>query len=103
MGDERDERVVVVGAGVAGLVAAIDLARFGREVVLLERAEEPGGKLRPERIAGRPVDAGPTVLTLRRVFDGLFDDAGACFADRVALRPAAILARIAPTKSRAAG
>ncbi|MFO0690345.1 MAG: phytoene desaturase family protein [Myxococcota bacterium] len=88
-----DDPILVVGAGIAGLVAAIDLARTGREVVVLERADAPGGKLRPFRVADRWLDGGPTVLTLRRVFDGLFADASACFEERVGLRPAEILAR----------
>ena len=39
-------RIAVIGAGMAGLTAAVDLARSGCEVVLFERAAAPGGKLR---------------------------------------------------------
>ena len=41
----------------------------------------------------RPVDAGPTVLTFRDVFEELFADAGANLSDHVTLRPLDILAR----------
>jgi 1-hydroxycarotenoid 3,4-desaturase len=85
--------IAVIGAGVAGLTAAIDLARAGQEVVVFERAAAPGGKLRQVSVAGRAMDAGPTVFTLRRVFDELFDDAGDNFAQRVKLISAKVLAR----------
>jgi phytoene dehydrogenase-like protein len=38
-----DKRVVIVGAGSAGLVCAINLARAGMDVTLLEHASSPGG------------------------------------------------------------
>jgi 1-hydroxycarotenoid 3,4-desaturase len=84
---------VVVGAGVAGLTAAIDLARRGVSVTLLERAGAPGGKMREVTLGDARIDAGPTVLTLRHVFDELFDDAGTTLDAHVRLTPAAVLAR----------
>jgi 1-hydroxycarotenoid 3,4-desaturase len=84
---------VVVGAGVAGLTAAIDLARRGVQVTLLERAAAPGGKMREVALGAARIDAGPTVLTLRHVFDELFDDAGATLEAYVQLAPADVLAR----------
>ncbi|WP_052961488.1 MULTISPECIES: protoporphyrinogen/coproporphyrinogen oxidase [unclassified Leucobacter] len=44
-------RVAVVGGGIAGLVAARDLALGGAEVTVIERDDRLGGKLRGERIA----------------------------------------------------
>lgn len=41
---EYDFDVIVVGAGVAGSVAATQLARAGHEVLLIERGVEPGSK-----------------------------------------------------------
>ena len=81
-------RVAVIGAGMAGLTAAIDLARSGCEVVLFERAAAPGGKLREVAIADARLDAGPTVFTLRGVFDQLFADAGDDLDRRLKLVPA---------------
>ena len=86
-------RVAVIGAGMAGLSAAIDLARSGCEVVLFERAQSPGGKLREIAIANARLDAGPTVFTLRAVFDQLFADAGDDLDRRLKLVPAELLAR----------
>lgn len=85
--------VIVVGAGIAGLAAAIDLARRGVSVSVVERAATPGGKMRQASLGTVRIDAGPTVLTLRRVFDDLFRDAGARLEDHLTLQPADILAR----------
>jgi 1-hydroxycarotenoid 3,4-desaturase len=85
--------VAVVGAGVAGLCAGVDLAAAGCSVTVLERAAVPGGKLRQLRAGGEPVDAGPTVLTLRGIFAQLFADAGARIEEHLTMQPLEILAR----------
>jgi len=91
----RRGRVVVVGAGMGGLAAAADLARLGAEVTVVDRAAGPGGKLRQLVVdpAAPGIDAGPTVFTMRWVFEGLFADAGAQLHDELALVPAVTLAR----------
>jgi len=86
-------RVAVIGGGVGGLVAALELACAGLEVTVLERAATPGGKLREVAVAGRRLDAGPTVFTMRWVFEAIFADAGAVLADHLTLMPARVLAR----------
>jgi 1-hydroxycarotenoid 3,4-desaturase len=86
-------RAVVVGAGIGGLAAAVELAGRGLEVEILERGSAPGGKLRQVEIGGWRLDAGPTVLTMRWVLEELFDRAGVRLADRLKLRPAETLAR----------
>ncbi|HET8664008.1 MAG TPA: protoporphyrinogen oxidase [Nocardioides sp.] len=57
---------VVVGGGVAGLVAARDLAAGGRSVLVLEGSPEVGGKLRLGTIAGVQVDVGAESMLARR-------------------------------------
>ncbi len=84
---------MVVGAGVGGLACAIDLARQGFAVTVVERAATPGGKMRELPVGEARIDAGPTVFTMRWVFDSLFADAGVSLAERVGLTPASILAR----------
>jgi 1-hydroxycarotenoid 3,4-desaturase len=86
-------RVVVVGAGIGGLVAALLLASRGLQVSVLERADAPGGKMRQLRVDGAAIDAGPTVLTLRWIFEQIFADAGARLDEHLALTPLAVLAR----------
>jgi 1-hydroxycarotenoid 3,4-desaturase len=90
-------RVVIIGAGIGGLTAAALLAAQGEDVLVLERAAAAGGKLREIAVAGRPIDAGPTVFTMRWVFDEIFAAAGAAFDDHVKLAPLSILARHAWT------
>ncbi|MFN8883572.1 FAD-dependent oxidoreductase [Gemmatimonas sp.] len=83
--------IVIVGAGVAGLVAAIELQAAGRAVLVLDAAPEVGGRVRTSRHDGLVIDHGFQVLftaypTLRRYLD----------FDRLALRkflPAARIAR----------
>jgi 1-hydroxycarotenoid 3,4-desaturase len=76
-----------------GLAAAVDLARAGLQVTVVERASGPGGKMRQIRVGGSGIDAGPTVFTMRWVFDALFEDAGAALDTALDLEPAHILAR----------
>ncbi|MBI1186135.1 MAG: phytoene desaturase [Alphaproteobacteria bacterium] len=85
--------VVVIGAGMGGLACALDLAAQGAPVVTLEAAAAPGGKMHETRIGDAAIDSGPTVLTMRWVFDALFADAGATLDAHVRLTPLAILAR----------
>lgn len=87
------DRVVVVGAGIGGLSSAIALAGAGVGVTVIERRGDPGGKMRTVPAGGVPVDSGPTVFTMKWVFDGLFDRAGLSFDDAVTLDGADILAR----------
>ena len=58
------DRVVVVGAGLSGLSAALRLAGAGRQVTVLERADVPGGRAGLLQVDGYAFDTGPTVLTM---------------------------------------
>jgi phytoene desaturase len=58
------ERVVVVGAGLAGLACALHLAAAGRQVTVLERESAPGGRAGRLSLQGYEFDTGPTVLTM---------------------------------------
>ena len=84
---------MVIGAGMGGLAAAIRLAAAGCDVTVLEAQNTPGGKMRTVPSPAGPVDAGPTVLTIRHVFDDLFDAGGARLDDHVTLHREALLAR----------
>ena len=84
---------VIIGAGIGGLVSAALLAARGQRVTVVEAAHAPGGKLRTVTAGGRTIDAGPTVFTLRSIFDEIFAACGATLDAHVTLRPATILAR----------
>jgi 1-hydroxycarotenoid 3,4-desaturase len=89
----RQEQIAIVGAGIGGLACAIELARSGFGVTVLERAEHAGGKMREVIVGDSRIDAGPTVMTMRWVFDEIFDAAGAVLDHHLSLRPLDILAR----------
>ncbi len=86
-------RVVVIGAGVGGLVAALQLARRGLSVTLVEARDTPGGKMRQPVVDGAAIDSGPTVFTMRWIFEQIFESAGTRLQDELALTPLPVLAR----------
>lgn len=85
--------VVVAGAGIGGLVAALDLAVRGLDVVVVERAADPGGKMREVSIDNQRLDAGPTVVTMPWIFEEIFRDAGSDLHQQLTMRPLQVLAR----------
>jgi phytoene desaturase len=92
------DRVVVVGAGLAGLSAAMRLAGAGRSVTVLERGASPGGRA-AQRVLSAPgggeyrFDPGPTVLTMPELIADCFDALGEDMPDWLNLRPVAPIYR----------
>ncbi|GLY41862.1 phytoene dehydrogenase [Amycolatopsis sp. NBRC 101858] len=81
----RTDRVVVVGAGLAGLSAALHLAGRGRSVVVLERDPGPGGRAGRVDLDGYHLDTGPTVLTMPAILGDAFAAVGADLAAHLRL------------------
>jgi phytoene desaturase len=85
----RTDHVVVVGAGLAGLSAALHLLGAGRRVTVLERADHPGGRAGRLDLAGPAgrylADTGPTVLTMPDVLEATLASVGEKLGDRVEL------------------
>ena len=75
----RTDHVVVVGAGLAGLSAALRLAGAGRQVTVVERESVPGGRNGLLEVEGYRFDTGPTVLTM----PDLIADALACVGEEI--------------------
>ncbi len=88
---EKD--IIIVGGGIGGLSAAIHLAAAGRHVTLLEQNASVGGKMGEIREAGFRWDIGPSVITMRHVFEDLFTAAGRQMEDYLALLPVDPLTR----------
>src|SRR5512132_3966084 len=80
-------RTVVVGAGLAGLSAAIHLAAAGREVVVVEAEAVPGGRCGTVSVGGYRFDTGPSVLTMPEVVRATVGAAGEELEDWLELRP----------------
>jgi 1-hydroxycarotenoid 3,4-desaturase len=93
LNSRRTSRVVVVGAGIGGLVSALVLAHRGLDVTLLESAATPGGKIRQVQVDGVGVDSGPTVFTMRWVLDQMLHEMGTSLSDILNLENIGVLAR----------
>lgn len=81
------DRVIVVGAGFAGLSAALHLAGRGREVTVVEREPWPGGRAGRRDVGGYLLDTGPTVITMPDLIDEAFAAVGENTSLRVELLP----------------
>ncbi|MFC9789989.1 phytoene desaturase family protein [Rhodococcus sp. NPDC127528] len=76
----RTDRVVVVGAGLSGLAAALHLRGCGRAVTLLERDDTVGGRVGVHSGPGYEIDSGATVLTMPELVAEALAAVGADFA-----------------------
>jgi phytoene desaturase len=87
----KAQRVIVIGAGVGGLSAAIHLAKRGLQVTVLEKNARPGGRC--DRISrdGHHFDTGPTLLVMSQLYEAEFAALG------VALPEVLDLQRVDPT------
>lgn len=83
--DGSRKRVVVIGAGLGGMTAAILLARAGFSVDLLEKNGNVGGKLNIHREAGFSFDLGPSIFTLPQIFRPVFEGDGKKLEDYIQL------------------
>lgn len=93
MARPKQNNVIVIGSGIGGLSAAVELAAAGMDVTVLEQAYAPGGKLRQLPTEAGPIDVGPAVLTIRSVFDELFARAGTRLDEHVTLTAETLLGR----------
>ena len=80
-------RVVVVGAGMGGMAAALRLVAKGHEVTVLEQSQRAGGKLETYQRDGFVFDTGPSLFTLPAVYRDLFLKTGAALEEVVDLQP----------------
>ncbi|MGW9247516.1 phytoene desaturase [Streptomyces badius] len=79
------DHVVVVGAGLSGLAAALHLLGAGRSVTVVEREDVPGGRAGLREAGGFRIDTGPTVLTMPDLVEEAFAAVGERMASRLEL------------------
>lgn len=72
----KDFHVAVVGGGLAGLAAAVELSTLGAKVTVVEQNAHLGGKMNLLRDKGYSFDMGPTILTLPQVLRGIIRRSG---------------------------
>lgn len=89
----KKNKVIVIGAGIGGLASTLQLAHQGYEVEVFETHRVAGGKMRTTMSSLGPVDAGPTVFTLKHIFDNLFQTVNENIEDHLTLKSEPLLAR----------
>ena len=87
------EPIVIIGGGIGGLSAAVHLATAGRKVIVFEQNAAVGGKMSQFEAAGFRWDTGPSVITMRTVFEDLWRSAGQRLEDDLTLLPVDPLTR----------
>jgi diapolycopene oxygenase len=80
-------KIVIIGAGMGGLAAAIRLAVAGHSVEVFEKNEEEGGKLNRLERGGFRWDTGPSLITMPFVYQELFEAAGRKLEDYISMEP----------------
>ena len=81
----RTHSVVIVGAGLGGLSAALRLVGSGRSVTVIEKALVPGGRAGRLELDGFQFDTGPTVLTMPELIEDALACVGETISDRLEL------------------
>jgi diapolycopene oxygenase len=82
----KKKSVVVIGAGLGGMSAAIMLSRQGFDVTLLEKNQHVGGKLNQLQVGGFSFDLGPSIFTLPHIFRPVFEGDGKRLEDYISLQ-----------------
>ncbi len=70
------KKIIVIGAGLAGLSAAVRLQKLGYEVHLYEKQETPGGKMSQIQKGGFTFDVGPTIVMMPEIYREIFEFCG---------------------------
>jgi diapolycopene oxygenase len=81
----KSKRVVIIGAGLGGMSAAIVLACHGFQVAIVEKNAHVGGKLNQLQTKGFSFDLGPSIFTLPEVFRAIFEGDGKRLEDYITL------------------
>jgi phytoene desaturase len=77
----KPKSVIVIGAGIGGIVAATHLAQHGLHVTVVEKNSHPGGRCDRVSREGHHFDTGPTLLVMPLLYEAEFRALGTCVHD----------------------
>jgi len=83
----KTKSVIVIGAGIGGLTAAIHLARRGLHVTIVEKNSRPGGRCDRFSREGHHFDTGPTLFVMPLLYEAEFRLLGASLHEQLELIP----------------
>ncbi len=81
----KSKSVMVIGAGIGGLTAAIHLARAGLQVTVLEKNARPGGRCNRFSREGHQFDTGPSLFVMPLLYEAEFSALGASMHEQLDL------------------
>lgn len=76
-----NKQVIVVGAGLGGLSAAVHSRLAGHDVLVIESSDSVGGKAAGIQTLGYKLDPGPSIIILKRIYEDVFRRAGRNLSD----------------------
>ena len=82
----KPKSVIVIGAGIGGITAAIHLARRGLNVTVLEKNSRPGGRCDRFSREGHHFDAGPTLMVMPLLYEAEFAALGTSLHEQLDLK-----------------
>jgi phytoene desaturase len=82
----KPKSIIVIGAGMGGIVAATHLARRGYNVTVLEKNSRPGGRCDRFSREGHHFDAGPTLLVMPLLYEAEFAALGTSLQEMLTLQ-----------------
>ncbi|MBP1702005.1 MAG: Phytoene desaturase [Chloroflexi bacterium] len=77
----KQNSVIVIGAGIGGMTAAIHLAKQGVHVTIVEKNDNPGGRCDRLSREGHQFDTGPTLMVMRLLYEAEFAALGTSLND----------------------
>jgi phytoene desaturase len=83
----KTKSVIVIGAGIGGITAAIHLARHRLHVTIVEKNSQPGGRCNRFSRDGHHFDTGPTLFVMPRLYEAEFRALGASLHEQLELIP----------------
>ncbi|WP_202622747.1 phytoene desaturase family protein [Candidatus Enterococcus huntleyi] len=81
------KKILVIGAGMGGLSAAIKLQHAGYEVEIFEKLDKPGGKMNQLTFSGFTFDTGPSLVMMPDIFREVYTNVGKDPNDYIELLP----------------